>query len=631
VAEKNLTKVEQLVLDSINEIVTKGIADQQIESAIHQIEFDTREISGGHYPYSLNLLFRFFGTWVHGGNPITAIDFDNTLNELKAKLKKGPFLEQQIKKYLIENPHRVKIVLKPDKELEAKRMEQLQKQLEQIKSRMSPENMKKVISDSKLLIALQEKKEDLSCLPSLQVNDIPKEIKFVDPIKKGLNELDVTFFERPTNGIVYFTWYFKMDRFPESERIWLPLLCNILMNTGAGDLSYEAMSEQINLYTGGFSSSPHIETQIHETDLYKEFFTVSSKALNRNQGQLFDLASLLMGPRKFDELSRIEDLIVQRTNSLVNSIVQNGHNYAVSLASRNFAKSALVEELYSGIHQVKFMKRLGSPSTSDLQTIVNHLNYLLGTILDKNHLSMLVIGDQLALKESEKHITRFVDGLAASSVKDDLSATKQEIAKMQEPLSVDQQYEAWVTTTPVSYVARSFKTISYTHEDSAKLFVLSNLLKSCFLHGEIREKGGAYGAMSSYSPDEGIFNLISYRDPNLARTVAVYEKAFDWLSSGNISEREVAETILQTCSNMDTPMSPAGKALVEYVNERKGKTKTDREHFRRNVLSCSKKDLIRAGEQHLKADVHTVAITSETIVKRDQPGNATNPFRIIPI
>jgi Zn-dependent M16 (insulinase) family peptidase len=82
---------------------------------------------------------------------------------------------------------------------------------------------------------------------------------------------------------------------------------------------------------------------------------------------------------------------------------------------------------------------------------------------------------------------------------------------------------------------------------------------------------------------------------------------------------------------MDTPMSPAGKALVEYVNERKGKTKTDREHFRRNVLSCSKKDLIRAGEQHLKADVHTVAITSETIVKRDQPGNATNPFRIIPI
>lgn len=630
VAEENLEKVEQLVLDSIQEIASQGISHQQIESALHQLEFDTREISGGHYPYSLNLLFRFFGTWVHGGDPLLAIDFDNTLNKLKEKLKTGAFLEQQIKRYLINNPHRVKIVLKPDQTLELKQMQRLQTHLEQLKSQMSQEEIKQIISNSKLLVALQEKKEDLSCLPSLQVSDIPKEIKFVDPAKIGLKDLDVTFYERPTNGIVYFNWYFQLEQFPESERIWLPLLCNLMMNTGAGDLSYEVMAERLSLYTGGFSASPHIENLIRKNDSFKEYLVISSKALNRNQGPLFDLASLLMGPRKFDELSRIQDLIVQRSNNLVNSIVQNGHTYAVSLASRSFAKSSMIEELYNGIHQVKFMKSLGVPSESDLQAIVHHLIQLLGKILNRNNLSLLVIGDQLALKEAEKHIVRFVDRMKDASTLNE-SFDKQKLARVEKPIPVDHHPEAWVTTTPVSYVARSFKTIPYTHEDSAKLLVLSNLLKSCFLHGEIREKGGAYGAMSSYNPDEGIFSLISYRDPNLTKTVAVYEKAFQWLNKGNFSEREVAETILQTCSNMDTPMSPAGKALVEFLYLRKGKTKLDRERFRQNVLACTKEDLIKAGAQHLKEECHTVAVTSESIVKRDQTGNEVNPFKVISI
>ena len=60
VAEADADKVEALVLDTLKNIVEEGIDKEQIESAIHQMELDVREISGGHYPYSLNLLFRFF-------------------------------------------------------------------------------------------------------------------------------------------------------------------------------------------------------------------------------------------------------------------------------------------------------------------------------------------------------------------------------------------------------------------------------------------------------------------------------------------------------------------------------------------------------------------------------------------
>jgi Zn-dependent M16 (insulinase) family peptidase len=303
-----------------------------------------------------------------------------------------------------------------------------------------------------------------------------------------------------------------------------------------------------------------------------------------------------------------------------------GHNYAASLATRSFTKGSRFEEIYSGVHQVKFMKVLVGLAESDLNTLISHLRNLLNLILKKNTLSMLVIGDQVALKESEKHITEFLDKLKGPSAPDDVGSPNL-IGDILNTLDDNEQQEAWVTTTPVSYVARSYRTISYTHEDSANLYVLSNLMKSCFLHGEIREKGGAYGAMSSYNADEGIFSLLSYRDPNLGRTLSVYEKSFEWLKSGSFNDQDVEETILQTCSNMDTPASPAGKAVVEFTHERKGRTRNDREKFREGVLNTSKDDLIRVGEKYLNSEPSTAAVTSDAIVESNRKEYPDTQFK----
>ncbi len=626
VAEDNVDKVEKLILDSLREIHKQGIQKNQIESAIHQIELDTREISGGHYPYSLNLLFRFFGTWVHGGDPVTAIDFDATLEELKSRIDQGPFLENQMEKYLIENPHSVKVVLVPDVNLENELNQKLSAELENLKSKLSEQEKQELIDDAAMLKRLQEKKEDLGCLPSLVVEDIPKEIRFVDPMKKGLGEFEVTFYERPTNGIVYTNFYFELTDFPEEERIWLPLLSYLLINTGAGEYSYEEMAEKISLYTGGFSSTPSFENSAVNKGDYREYFVISSKALNRNQNELFDLVSLLMGPREFDETDRIRSLIAQRTNGMLNSIVQVGHNYAASLANRKSGRGPFLDELYNGVHQVKFMKKLLALSDADLQQLSSHLKSLLRLIIRKDQLSTLVIGDDKSIKESEAFIPVLADKLGSGD-KSDLRGFFGTLAsEIHNSLQKENGAEAWMTTTPVSYVAKSHKTIPYYHEQSPKILVLANLLKSCFLHGEIREKGGAYGAMTGYQADEGLFNLISYRDPNLARTLDIYQQAFDWLKRGDFSDRDVSETILQTCSSMDTPMSPAGKAVVEYLMSRRGKTKEMRMNFREGVLNCSKQDLIEAGQAFIENSSSVAAITSEAIVDRDQKALKGQPF-----
>ena len=42
-------------------------------------------------------------------------------------------------------------------------------------------------------------------------------------------------------------------------------------------------------------------------------------------------------------------------------------------------------------------------------------------------------------------------------------------------------------------MAQSFRTVPYAHADAAPLLLLGQVLSTCYLHREIREKGGAYG------------------------------------------------------------------------------------------------------------------------------------------
>ena len=87
--------------------------------------------------------------------------------------------------------------------------------------------------------------------------------------------------------------------------------------------------------------------------------------------------------------------------------------------------------------------------------------------------------------------------------------------------------------------------------------------------GRIFVSGGAYGCMSSFNRiGEGYF--VSYRDPNLKRTIDVYEGVVDYLENFTVSDRDMTKYIIGTISNIDQPMTPATKgerSMNLYMNK----------------------------------------------------------------
>ena len=67
---------------------------------------------------------------------------------------------------------------------------------------------------------------------------------------------------------------------------------------------------------------------------------------------------------------------------------------------------------------------------------------------------------------------------------------------------------------------------------------------------------------------EGYF--VSYRDPNLKRTIDVYEGVVDYLENFTVSDRDMTKYIIGTISNIDQPMTPATKgerSMNLYMNK----------------------------------------------------------------
>ena len=135
-------------------------------------------------------------------------------------------------------------------------------------------------------------------------------------------------------------------------------------------------------------------------------------------------------------------------------------------------------------------------------------------------------------------------------------------------LHCTKQNEGFKTSSKVQYVARVGNFIDGGADYSGTLQILKVILSYGYLWQNIRVRGGAYGCMCNFNRiGEGY--LISYRDPNLEKTMEVYEGVVDYLKNFTVNDRDMNKYIIGTISNIDRPMTPSAKgdrSMNLYMN-----------------------------------------------------------------
>jgi len=610
--------IEGLILDTLRELVRGGVDRGLVDAAIHRMELESREVSNQGFPYALKVFFQMAEPYLHGGDPYLALRFDAALERLEAERAKGPFFENLIRKHFLDNPHRVTLVLKPDQSLTERQEREEREKLERIRLALSEAEARRIVEEAKALKLRQEAKEDRSVLPTLELCDVPMGFEDVPHSVKIVQGATVGLFPQPTGGIGYLDLSFDFSGLSDAQLELLPLFAFALTRMGGGRSDYLEMAARIEAHTGGLSAGASLRSLPEDYEAFRQSFGLSGKALYRNQAEFFAILRDLLTAPRWDK-AHLKNLLGQLKASQEAQVVQAGHLYAMRLAARQFGGVWALRERLEGLSQLATLKRLSTLDETGLDGLLEEFERIHRQLFRRGGLRVCVTAEEGALGELEQRLEALLGELPEG--KGEASPRELPGRKLLP--------QARSTAVAVAYNAKLFQGVPYAHPDAPALQALANLLRSGYLHGEIREKGGAYGGFATFNPEGGLFGLLSYRDPHIVRTFEVYERIHDFLAQ-DIEAEKVKEAILRAAGDIDPLLSPDSKGRTRFFDDLAGYTLEKKRQYKERLLQVKLEDLRRVAQRYLSGEAALAVISSEEKL-REANRSMARPFEVEPI
>ena len=594
--------IEKLIDDVLAQVVKQGFEPDQVNAMLHQLELSQREITGDSYPYGLSLMLGSMAAPLHGGDIVSILDIDPALEKLREKLKDRNYLTGWIKRWLVDNPHKVRLVMEPDPDQRAREEAAEKAELEALKNRLTAEEKDTIIAQADALKLRQAQQDDPDILPKVTKEDIPHEVKVIKGSKENFGGLPLAHYVRGTNGLVYESLIVDLPAFTHEQQSLLPIFNGVLTEVGAAKRDYLQNQAVQAAYTGGLSATSKVQENLTDWQKVHGHFVLSGKALNRNHDKLATLMEETLCAPRLDEKARIGDLISQMRVTTEHGVVRAGHAFAMGACVQHFTPASRWQFERSGFKGIQALKSLDDAIKADaeqLEVVSQTLISIQDKLLQASKQALLIT-DTHGLDQAKASLMQHWQRLATSqSTKADafeLSATQKAV------------HQAWVTSTQVNFCAEAFPTVLPGHEDAPLLQLLAHILRNGFLHTRIREQGGAYGGGATYNANAGALVFYSYRDPRLLDTFADFEASLLWLLSSEATEAHVEEAILNVISGMDKPSSPAGEAKKAFWQEVHGYTPEVRQRIRDTILSANLAQIRTVAERYLQLDKASKAV-----------------------
>lgn len=614
-------KLKKCLFDTLEEICKLPFPSDMIEASLHQLEFDRTEIGGEGLPFGLTLFFRAALLHQQGSEPENALLIHTLFSQLKERLKDPQYLTHLLREQMVENPHFVQFTLYPDANLEKNEAEEEQKRLQIIQKKLSKAEIENIHKEAKQLFEYQEKTEhqSLDCLPKLQLSDVPPKARDFLLFHQETDSFDLFHHDCFTNQILYADLLFDLPDIAADDLPLVALFSRLVTEVGSGGRNYQQTLAYQQAYTGSLEAILSQHVQQNDSNQCRPSFSIRGKALYRNAHKLFSLFHDMRISSDFSDLSRIRELLSQQATQLRSKLTKNAMNYATQMALCSYSPPSFINNQWNGLPY--YEAALKWSETKDASLLEN-LDRIQKEIFSSSKPHLILSCDQKAFQSL--HDQSFF-GFA-----DCFRPTKKNSWKGTYPLP-ESNSQIRLITSPVAFTALGMHTVNYAHKDAPLLLLATELIENCFLHTEIREKGGAYGSGASYSPSSGNFHLYAYRDPHLTRTIATFHQAIEKIAHKKFNEQELIEAKFGVLQTLDAPVPPGNRGIVAYAWARAGRTYPLRQAFREKILSSNRNEVAKAVEKHLLPQKKTlVSFLGKELYERERE-KLQIPATLLPI
>lgn len=593
--EEQKDEFAAVIEEVLARIVKEGLDQKALAAAVNYFEFKYREADYGSYPKGLMLGLQALDSWLYDREqPFMHIEANETFRELRDCIGTGYF-EELIRTYMLENPHKAYLTVRPVPGLTTQKDSALQEKLDAYKNTLSPEQLKKIVDDTAALRAYQEEpdsQEALLTIPLLKREDMKKEAAaFVNEVRSA-EGTTILFHDIFTNGISYLNLIFDLGKVPERLFPYVGILKSVLTMVDTEHFGYGELFNEVNIHTGGIRVTANTYTNANDNaggmKKYKMTLEIRSKALYEKRDRALELMKEILLTSSFEDTKRLYEIIAEAKSRMQATMISAGHSVALIRALSYFSPTAAVSEQISGIPQYRLLEELEKNFEEHREELVGNLKELCRIIFRPENLLVDYTATEEGYPGLEQAVCEFRSALYTEKIEE---------TGYQPVLS--RKNEAFMTAGQVQYVCRAGNFVDRGLPYTGALKVLKVMMGMDYLWNRIRVKGGAYGCMCGfYKNGDGYF--VSYRDPNLEKTIDVYEQAAEYIKNARLDERTVTQFIIGAVSELDTPMTPATRGLYSLGGYLTGLS-MERVQQERDELLAATEETIRGLSRYVEA------------------------------
>jgi Zn-dependent M16 (insulinase) family peptidase len=382
---------------------------------------------------------------------------------------------------------------------------------------------------------------------------------------------------------------FETDCVKAEELPYLSLLRYVLGYVDTTKHSFSELSNELNIHTGSTYASVMHFHPVDDPKASSMHFVIHTKVLYEEMCPAMELITEMICDSMIEDDKRLYEIMARLKSRLQMDMSSNGHSTAYARAASYFSESACISEALSGIEFYRVVDRLESHFEEEKDALKEKLKELVRRIFCVEKLTVSLTSDE----EGYELVTAQMPVLTESIRVDAAPA-----AELKFDLKV--KNEGFKDASKVQYVARAG---NFTKQAglpyTGTLKILRTILSYDYMWLQIRVKGGAYGCMSGFDRS-GDSYFVSYRDPNLDRTMEVYEQVPDYVRNFAADEREMTKYIIGTISALDTPLNPAAagaRSLTAWMS----KITFDQIQKERDEILSADEEAIRALVPYMEA------------------------------
>lgn len=599
----------QVIEDTLEEICKTGIPKKTLSAAINHMEFQLRESDFGRYPKGLMYGLKAFDSWLYDDkSPFLHIKVSETLDFMKRGVENGYF-ERTMRTYLLENPHRSIVVLKPEHGLGEKEEIRIKETLAAYKASLSTSQLEQIMKDTKALKEYQatpSTEEEIRKIPLLEITDIEPKIQRQENVKQELQGIPVIVHPIFTNGIAYIHLCFRLDKLPLALLPYANLLARILGMIDTEHYTYNELASEIRLKSGSIQTSFDIRSSL-EPDQYLPTFDIRAKMMYEQINDSFKLIEELLIHSKLSDTMRLREIIAEIKAALKPEMVSRGHITTAFRAMSYVATDSYVKELAKGVDYYEWIEALDRDFDERKEELVDKLRQVLEEVLHKENLIISYTGDNDVKEAMDMNLTLF-----------SVYLSNRKVNKPEEKILLTVKNEGFKTASQVQYVATAgnYKKAGFTATGSLR--VLETIFSYDYLWLNVRVQGGAYGSMCGFG-DNGTSYFTSYRDPNLMETYAIYRSAAEYVANFQADDRDMTKYIIGTIGTADIPLNPYDRGERDFNLYLMGISDEYRQ-ARRDELLATNQSVIRGLAQLVQSVVSAdtiCAIGNERKIERE--------------